>query len=96
MKLYINFMHVYIIILIFSFPVFEDYNATVEFYWAPFLLESNSDDAVAHRIRISDRVVRNGSINTHGDHWKGRDIVVFNTYLWWMTGLKMKILYERT
>ncbi|KAJ1692064.1 hypothetical protein LUZ63_008762 [Rhynchospora breviuscula] len=67
-----------------------DYNATVEFYWAPFLLESNSDDAIVHR--ISDRMVRRDSINTHGDHWKGRDIVVFNTYLWWMTGLKMKIL----
>ncbi|KAJ3696351.1 hypothetical protein LUZ61_000056 [Rhynchospora tenuis] len=67
-----------------------DYNVTVEFYWAPFLLESNSDDAIVHR--ISDRMVRRDSINTHGDHWKGRNIVVFNTYLWWMTGLKMKIL----
>lgn len=68
----------------------KDYNATIEFYWAPFLLESNADDAVVHR--ISDRVVRRGSINKHGRHWKGVDILVFNTYLWWMTGLKFKIL----
>ncbi|KAK7276426.1 hypothetical protein RIF29_17565 [Crotalaria pallida] len=68
----------------------KEYNATIEFYWAPFLLESNSDDAVIHR--VSDRVVRKGSINKHGRHWKGVDIIVFNTYLWWMTGLKMKIL----
>lgn len=69
----------------------QDYNATIEFYWAPFLLESNSDDAVIHR--VSDRVVRKGSINRHGRHWKGVDIMVFNTYLWWMTGLNFKILY---
>lgn len=68
----------------------KEYNATIEFYWAPFLLESNSDNAVVHR--ISDRIVRKGSINTHGRHWRGVDIMVFNTYLWWMTGLKMKIL----
>lgn len=72
------------------FCVHQEYNATIEFYWAPFLLESNSDDAVIHR--VSDRIVRKGSINKHGKHWKGVDIVVFNTYLWWMTGLKMKIL----
>ncbi|KAM3697753.1 hypothetical protein ACB098_06G137400 [Castanea mollissima] len=68
----------------------KKYNATIEFYWAPFLLESNSDNAVIHR--ISDRIVRKGSINKHGRYWKGVDILVFNTYLWWMTGSKMKIL----
>ncbi|KAK7379406.1 hypothetical protein VNO80_04865 [Phaseolus coccineus] len=68
----------------------KEYNATIEFYWAPFLLESNSDDAVIHR--VTDRIVRKGSINTHGRHWKGADIIVFNTYLWWITGSKMKIL----
>lgn len=68
----------------------KNYNATIEFYWAPFLLESNSDDAVIHR--VSDRIVRRGSVYKHGKHWKGVDIIVFNTYLWWMTGLKMKIL----
>ncbi|XP_047966622.1 protein trichome birefringence-like 33 [Salvia hispanica] len=70
-----------------SFMVFtaKDYNATIEFYWAPFLLESNSDDAIV-------RLVRKGSINKHGEHWKGVDIMVFNTYLWWMKGLKFNIL----
>ncbi|KAF8081129.1 hypothetical protein N665_0903s0010 [Sinapis alba] len=68
----------------------KDYNATIEFYWAPFLLESNSDNATVHR--VSDRIVRKNSINIHGRHWRGADIVVFNTYLWWRTGFKMKIL----
>ncbi|KAL3369251.1 hypothetical protein AABB24_009864, partial [Solanum stoloniferum] len=75
-----------------NFDVFtiKDYNATIEFYWAPFLLESNSDDAVKHR--IEERVVRKGSINAHGKHWKGANIIVFNTYLWWMRGPHFNIL----
>lgn len=68
----------------------KDYNATIEFYWAPFLVESNSDNAIVHRMK--DRMVRGRSINKHARHWKGADIMVFNTYLWWMTGVKMKIL----
>ncbi|MBA0627188.1 hypothetical protein Godav_004733 [Gossypium davidsonii] len=68
----------------------KDYNATIEFNWAPFLLESNSDNAIVHR--VDDRMVKKGSINKHGKNWKGVDVLVFNTYLWWMTGRKMKFL----
>uniref|UniRef100_A0ACD5U3D8 Uncharacterized protein n=2 Tax=Avena sativa TaxID=4498 RepID=A0ACD5U3D8_AVESA len=68
----------------------RDYNATVEFYWAPFLLQSNADDAVLHK--ISDRTVRNGSIAHHGRHWEGVHVLVFNTYLWWCSGLRFRIM----
>lgn len=54
------------------------------------LLELNSDEAVIHR--VSDRIVRRGSITKHGKNWKGADILVYNTCLWWMTGLNMKFL----
>ncbi|CAA6656910.1 unnamed protein product [Spirodela intermedia] len=54
------------------------------------LVESNSDNAIVHR--VTDRIVRAGNIRRHSRHWEGADIIVFNTYLWWMTGAPMKIL----
>ncbi|KAG6735262.1 hypothetical protein POTOM_062193 [Populus tomentosa] len=58
-----------------------EYNATIEFYWAPLLVESNSDDPVYHR--VDDRTVRVQGIEKHARHWTDADILVFNTYLWW-------------
>ncbi|KAK7300518.1 hypothetical protein RJT34_11364 [Clitoria ternatea] len=67
-----------------------DHVTTVEFYWAPFLVESNSDDPNMHS--ILNRIIMPESIEKHGVNWKNVDYLIFNTYIWWMNTFTMKVL----
>ncbi|KAL6534415.1 hypothetical protein OROHE_013340 [Orobanche hederae] len=64
--------------------VFEatEYNATIEFYWSPLLVESNCDNPETHRVK--NRIFKIKSIEKHARHWTDADILVFDSFMWWL------------
>ncbi|KAH7842529.1 hypothetical protein Vadar_006434 [Vaccinium darrowii] len=66
-----------------------EYNASIDFYWSPMLVESNNDNPSNHT--GSNRMVKIGAIEKHATQWGDADLLVFNSYLWWRT-LKLKVL----
>ncbi|KAL3531649.1 hypothetical protein ACH5RR_005170 [Cinchona calisaya] len=64
-----------------TFEAFE-YNATIDFYWEPLLVESNCDDPVNHH--VLDRIVRIEAIEKHARKWTDADILVFDSFMWWL------------
>ncbi|KAI4318962.1 hypothetical protein MLD38_032614 [Melastoma candidum] len=69
----------------------SEYNATVEFYWAPMLVESNSDNPRLHR--LPERVIRVKAIEKHATRWTDADFLVFDSYLWWRTTPLITVLW---
>ncbi|EYU41954.1 hypothetical protein ABFS82_10G010500 [Erythranthe guttata] len=67
-----------------------EYNATIGFYWSPLLVESNADDPENHRVK--DRIIRINSIEKHARHWIDADILVFDSFIWWLDST-MTILF---
>ncbi|CAL4996002.1 unnamed protein product [Urochloa decumbens] len=67
----------------------KEYRATLEFYWAPFLVESNSDNPNFHS--IDQRIIRPERIEGHARYWKDVDYLIFNTYIWWMNTADIKV-----
>jgi hypothetical protein len=53
-------------------------------------VESNTDINI-----IGDpkkRIIKVDEITERAKNWTGVDILVFNTYVWWMSGLRVKAL----
>ncbi|KAF5953696.1 hypothetical protein HYC85_006552 [Camellia sinensis] len=65
-------------------------NASIDHYWAPYLVESTSGHPVHHHFS-SEQILKVQAIEKHARHWTDADILVFDSYVWWRRP-KFKVL----
>ncbi|CAN0921702.1 Protein trichome birefringence-like 31 [Linum grandiflorum] len=71
-----------------------EWNVTIEYYWAPFIVESISDHATNHTVH--KRLVNLDAISKHGSTWKAADVLIFESYVWWMHNPFINATYGST
>ena len=59
------------------------YDVSIDFYWEPMLVESNCDDPIDHH--VMERVIKVQRIESHAIHWKDADMLIFNSFMWWLS-----------
>ncbi|XP_076920907.1 protein trichome birefringence-like 34 [Bidens hawaiensis] len=67
-----------------------DYNISIDFWWAPMLVESNGDSPTNHSHDY--RIVGIKAIDKHARHWVNSDVLVFNSYHWWSSVPVVKLI----
>ncbi|KDP44744.1 hypothetical protein JCGZ_01244 [Jatropha curcas] len=69
----------------------KKYNATIEFYWAPYLVESNVDPP-DKRDGKTVGVIMPDAIAKHANHWREADHLIFDSYAWWTKHPTVRVL----